>query len=255
MDNRPEDQQFSQDPYTPRPMEVEIRRAVTRPTVTYILMGVTILFYVLQAVSDMLTGYDYPFVLGGKINQFILQGEFWRLITPVLLHGSIFHLAVNMYALYSLGSGLESFFGHKRFLLLYLCGGFAGNVLSFVFTTNPSLGSSTAIFALLAAEGIFVITNKKFFGSNYQRMIINIAGIAVFNLVIGFTTARIDNWGHLGGLLGGAIFAYLAGPRWEARNMLNHVEIFDGQDESRMWLGTAIVLVIFSLVTAYKFMG
>lgn len=255
MDLQPEDHQNQQESFTPRPVEVQLRRAVNRPTVTYIIMGITILFYVLQAVSDLLTGYDYPFVLGGKINQFILQGEFWRLITPVLLHGSIFHLAVNMYALYSLGSGLETFFGHKRFLLLYLCGGFAGNVLSFVFTTNPSLGSSTAIFGLLAAEGIFVVTNRKFFGSNYQRMIINIVGIAAFNLIIGFTTARIDNWGHLGGLLGGVIFAFLAGPRWEATRMLDHVEISDTQEETKSWLATAIVLIVFSLVTAYKFMS
>jgi rhomboid protease GluP len=251
MNQQPADHPSFQD--QPSQPIVDIRRSMVKPYATYAIMGITILVYILQAVSDLLTSYDYPFLLGGKINQFIMAGEFWRLITPVLLHGSIFHLAINMYALYSLGGGLESFYGHKRFVILYLCGAFAGNVLSFFFTVNPSLGSSTAIFGLLAAEGIFVITNRKFFGSNYQRMIINIGGIALVNLMIGLTTDRIDNWGHLGGLLGGGLFAYIAGPRWEVRGFQNSLEIADTQDESKIWLGAASVLVIFSLITAYKF--
>lgn len=253
MDYRQEDNTTF--PEQPAPRKVTIRHSMVKPYATYVIMGITILFYIAQAVSDLLTTYDYPFILGGKINQFIMAGEFWRLITPILLHGSIFHLAINMYALYSLGGGLEAFYGHKRFVVLYLCGGFAGNVLSFFFTTNPSLGSSTAIFGLLAAEGIFVITNRKFFGTNYQRMIINIAGIALVNLMIGLTTARIDNWGHLGGLLGGIIFAYIAGPRWEAKGFSDQLEIVDTQEDSKVWLGAATVLVIFSLVVASKFLA
>ncbi len=251
MDYPPE--QTNMNSEQPAHREVTIRRTMAKPIATYVIMGITILFYIGQAVSDLLTTYDYPFIVGGKINQFIMAGEFWRLITPILLHGSIFHLAINMYALYSLGGGLESFYGHKRFVTLYLCGGFAGNVLSFFFTPNPSLGSSTAIFGLLAAEGIFVITNRTFFGNNYQRMIINIVGIALVNFMIGLTTAQIDNWGHLGGLLGGAIFAYIAGPRWEAKGFSNYLEIVDTQDGSKVWLGAAIILVIFSLVVAFKF--
>ncbi|MRS05375.1 rhomboid family intramembrane serine protease, partial [bacterium] len=76
--------------------------------VTYVILGVTVLMYALQYLSQsLLGGVDLPFVLGGKVNELILRGQIWRLLTPVLLHGGLLHLAFNMYALYSIGRGLE----------------------------------------------------------------------------------------------------------------------------------------------------
>ncbi len=235
------------------PEYLQVKQAVVKPIVTRWIMGITIAFFALQTISGYVTGYDYPFLLGGKINEFILQGEFWRFFSPILLHGSIFHLAINMYALYSLGSALEPHYGHKRFILLYLCGGFAGNILSFVFSVNPSLGSSTAIFGLLGAEGILILLNKKFFGKNFKTLILNTAGIALANLIIGLSTPRIDNWGHLGGLLGGVIFSYIAGPIWQARGFETYVEISDKRKDQKNWIGSVAVLIIFSLLALYRF--
>ena len=132
----------------------------------------------------------------------------------MLLHGSIIHLLFNMYALIILGRGLEFNFGKLRFILLYISAGFAGNVMSFIFSPNPSLGSSTAIFGLLAAEAVFVFQNRKFFGGQARKILINSATIAGVNLVLGLSPG-IDNWGHLGGLLGGIIFTWFGGPLWE----------------------------------------
>jgi rhomboid protease GluP len=109
-------------------------------------------------------GFDVPAALGMKVNELIIHGQIWRLITPVLLHGSILHLGFNMYALYILGPGLERFYGHWRFLTLYLLAGFAGNVMSFIFSPNPSLGASTAIFGLLGAQGVFLYHNRGIYG-------------------------------------------------------------------------------------------
>jgi rhomboid protease GluP len=232
---------------------LQVRQEVVKPIVTRWLMGITVFIFALQTISGYVTGYDFPFIFGGKINELILQGEVWRLLSPILLHGSIFHLAINMYALYSLGSALEPHYGHTRFILLYLCGGFAGNVLSFVFSINPSLGSSTAIFGLLGAEGILILLNKKFFGKNFKTLILNTGGIALANLIIGLSTPRIDNWGHLGGLLGGIVFSYLAGPIWQARGFESYVEISDGQKSQKKWIGLGAVLLVFSLVALYRF--
>jgi len=232
---------------------LQVRQEVVKPIVTRWLMGITVVFFILQTISGYITGYDFPFLLGGKINEFILQGELWRFFTPILLHGSIFHLAINMYALYSLGSALEPHYGHARFILLYLCGGFAGNVLSFVFSQNPSLGSSTAIFGLLGAEAVIILLNRKFFGKNFKTLILNTAGIAAANLIIGLSTPRIDNWGHLGGLLGGLVFSYLAGPIWQAKGYETFVEISDKRKDQRNWIGLVIVLIVFSLVALIRF--
>mgnify|MGYP000866514198 CR=1 FL=1 len=251
------------DPNTPESVELrreapgylQVRQHVVQPIVTRWLLGVTIAIFAIQTISGYLTNYDFPYLLGGKINEFILQGQVWRFFTPILLHGSILHLLINMYALYSLGSAIEPHYGHLRFLLLYLCGGFAGNVFSFVFSANPSLGSSTAIFGLLGAEGILILQNRKFFGKNFKNLILNIGGIALVNLIIGLSTPRIDNWGHLGGLLGGVLFSYLAGPVWQAKGFETHVEVSDRRKNQRNWLGTLAVLLVFSLLAAYRFIA
>lgn len=96
------------------------------PYVTYSILGLTILVYLAQMLSDFVLGNDWPALLGMKINEFIIAGQLWRLFTPALLHGSIMHIGFNMYALVVIGSGLERFFGHGRYLLLYLAGGFCG---------------------------------------------------------------------------------------------------------------------------------
>ena len=89
------------------------------PYVTYIIIGVTVVFYILQLVSVWVFGYAIPGIgmdwleyFGARINEAILAGELWRFFTPALLHGSLPHIAFNMYALLSFGAGLERHFGH-----------------------------------------------------------------------------------------------------------------------------------------------
>jgi rhomboid protease GluP len=187
-----------------------IRTPKTVPYVTYTIAAITILVYAFQAGSQAF-GQDMPALWGMKINEAIVAGQFWRLITPVFLHGSILHLGFNMYALFIFGPGLERYYGHGRYIALYFLSGFAGNVASFLFSTAPSLGSSTAIFGLLGAEGVFLYRNRELFGSSAQRALVNLIVIAVINLVIGMQPG-IDNWGHIGGLVGGVMFAWFGGP-------------------------------------------
>jgi rhomboid protease GluP len=91
-----------------------------KPIITFALIGFTSVVFLIQFLIQTITGDDLLFFYGGKINELILIGQVWRLITPVLLHGSILHLGMNMYGLYILGRGLEMYYGHGRFLLLYL---------------------------------------------------------------------------------------------------------------------------------------
>lgn len=177
----------------------------------FYIIGLTILVYILQRISDLVFRVDLPVYYGAKINQFIEQWQLWRLITPVLLHGSIIHIGFNMYALYSLGPGLERKYGVWPFIALYLIGGVWGNTLSFLLSPNPSLGASTAIFGLIAAQGVYIYKNRYFLGSAAQPLLMNILMVIVVNLMLGLSPG-IDNWGHVGGLLGGLFFAWFAGP-------------------------------------------
>ena len=236
------------------PPRVSVKMPSVNPTVTYVLIGITVLGYLLQGGSEMLWGYDLPAFLGMKINEFILAGQLWRLITPLLLHGSLMHIGFNMYALYAIGAGMESRMGHARFILLYLVSGFAGNVFSFFFTDANSLGASTAIFGLLAAEGVFLYLNKELFGQRAQRALSNLVMVAAVNLFIGMSPG-IDNWGHIGGLLGGLIFAAMGGPRWEIEGIYPLMQIVDRRDMSNAITAALVVFGIFGAVAILKFVG
>lgn len=238
-------------PIPPQPQSVMVKMPDTKPMVTYVIMGITILVYLLQMGSTYFFGDDVPVLFGIKANELIMEGQYWRLISPVLLHGSILHLLVNMYALNSFGPNLEKSWGHWRFLVLYLIGALGGNVASFVFSTNYSLGSSTAIFGLLGAEGVFLYQNKKLFGSHAQRALTNIISVALLNLFIGFSmSSRIDNWGHMGGLLGGFLFSWFAGPILHVEGIFPTLKLVDGRESGVIWRAGIVTSLIFIGLTA-----
>jgi rhomboid protease GluP len=235
---------------TPRPPQtVQVAVPVVKPYLTYGLLGITVFIYLLQLAGQYLLGSDIVTNLGVKVNDLIRQGEVWRLITPVFLHGSILHIGFNMYALFIYGRGLEARFGHWRFLLLYFLSAFAGNVLSFLLTPNPSLGASTAIFGLIAAEGAFLLQNRKLLSGRINRSLMGLLYIAAINLFIGFTTTGVDNFGHIGGLLGGLIFTWFGGPRWKMDGIYPSLRLVDEREGHGMLAGTAAVLLFFIPLT------
>jgi len=231
----------------PDPAQQTVRVALPRttPYVTYTIIGITVVIYLLQLATRALAGVDIPAVLFIKSNELIRSGQLWRLLTPMLLHGSITHIGFNMYALLSFGAGLESYFGHGRFLLLYLLGAFAGNVASFLFTDANSVGASTAIFGLLGAEAVFLIQNRKVFPGRFQSAIGNIIFIAAINLFIIGSLPGIDNWGHIGGLLGGLMFTSFAGPRWEVEGNYPTFHLVDKRSVQAIMVGAATVVLVF----------
>lgn len=229
------------------------------PLVTYILLGVTVFVYLLQALSTWWLGYSplgmgWLELLGARINSAILAGEFWRLLTPLLLHGSLLHIAFNMYALVIFGTLLEPIFGHGRFLALYLLGGFAGNVLSFLLSSGYSIGASTAIFGLAAAEGVFFFRNRALLGQGARQALGNVVVIILINLLLGLSPG-IDNWGHLGGLIGGLLFAWFAAPRYRVvlAAQGSFATVVDQTGAWHVRLGAAFVLVFFTLLLLVKF--
>lgn len=243
---------------------VRVAMPSTRPTVTYSIMGITIGFYLLQLVSGASPyGMDWVTYYGAKINELIRAGQLWRFITPVLLHASILHILFNMYALYVIGIGLERHFGHWRYFLLYMLGGFTGNVLSFLLSSGYSIGASTAIFGLIGAEGVFLYQNRQLYGRRFGSAIGNVIVIVVINLVIDFVPGSgIDYWGHIGGLVGGLIFTWFAGPRWEVepvyssssdllQGTMTTARLIDQREPQEVITGTAIVLLIFGALAMY----
>lgn len=147
---------------------------------------------------------------GAKDNLRIALGEYWRLITPIVLHGGVIHFAFNNWALYALGYQIEHILGKKWFLILYLVSGLSGNIASTIFSLNPSVGASSSLFGLLGVgfylERVVGKRSKELFGGKSGASIY--ASMLMINLVIGFMIPRIDNAAHIGGLVSGVIVAF-----------------------------------------------
>jgi len=224
-----------------------------RPVVTYSLIVITVLVFLAQMGTKMFVGTDIPLAYGIKYNPLINEGQYWRLIAPVLLHGDILHIGFNMYALYILGRGLEPFYGHLRFFLLYLAGGFTGATASYLLTAAPSLGASTATFGLLAAYGVLGYHNKKVFGQHSTKVVQNVVQVALINLALGLTPG-IDNWGHLGGAAGGFLISWFGGPALEFKIKGIELRIEDRRPFFQFLAPFVIVFGLFA-VLAMQFNG
>src|SRR6266540_244553 len=232
---------------TPAPQQVRVRMPQSAPYVTYTIIGITVLAYFLQA-----TPYGNTFVEAFiKSNDQIRAGELWRLLTPALLHANLMHIGFNMYALLSFGTGLERHFGHGRFLLLYVLGAFAGNVMSFLMTNVDSLGASTAIFALVGAEAMFLVKNRKLFAGQFRSAIGNIIFIVVINLVVIGSLANVDNWGHIGGLVGGLMFGWFASPIFQVEGISPILHLVDRRPMREIITGAALVLLVFGALAMW----
>ena len=139
----------------------------------------------------------------------IRAGQYYRLITGMFLHGSIIHLFLNCYSLYIVGSQIESFFGKIKYLIIYLFSGLTGSLLSITLSgSTASIGASGAIFGLMGALLYFGFYYRVYLGNAVKTQIIP---IIILNLFIGFTIPGIDNWGHIGGLIGGVLSSMALG--------------------------------------------
>ena len=176
------------------------------PIVTTILIAVNVLIFLFGIFFGARDFLINTFAVYGP---FIREGDFYRLITGIFLHADILHLGFNMYSLYVIGSQIESFFGKTKFILIYLFSGLMGSLLSILLNGNvPSIGASGAIFGLLGAMLYFGYYYRVYLGNTLTSQIVP---IILVNLLIGFTTSGIDNFGHIGGLIGGFLITMAFG--------------------------------------------
>lgn len=184
------------------------------PRLTFVFIGVNVFIFIIQYISQTFLGGDIVSALGAKVNAAIVGGEYWRLVTPIFIHVNLLHLFVNGYSIYVIGPQIETPFGYLRFLLIYLLSGIAGVVLSFALSPYASVGASGAIFGLVGALAVYLYRHRKGFGEFGRQRLMNLIGIIALNLFLGVVSARIDNWGHVGGLIGGAILGWFVGPEF-----------------------------------------
>jgi membrane associated rhomboid family serine protease len=178
------------------------------PVVTYTLLGLNTL---LLFAAALLTGSGFGLLdpsatalcrLGALNAAAIAEsGQWWRLLTVMVLHGGLLHWAFNSWALWAFGPTLESLLGRARFVALYVGTGLVGAGASFAFNqTTLGVGASGAIFGLLGALVAYFFRRRRVGGSAPLQSLLL---VLLLNLFIASRNPSIDNLAHIGGFLAG----------------------------------------------------
>ncbi|MBN1874159.1 MAG: rhomboid family intramembrane serine protease [Anaerolineae bacterium] len=200
---------------------VSYRLPSSRVVVTYVIIGLNIVIFLLTLLAQNLM-----YGLGGLVPAWVVTDkEWWRLLTTGFLHGDVIHIFSNLYALYALGRQVERLFGPGRFTLIYLVGLLGASILVTLLGRLDSLtvGASGAVMGVLGALFIYYRQYREQLsgGRWYAQELLKTAGL---NLIIGFLPG-ISMWGHLGGFLAGAMVGWALSPHyhWEETPIL-HLE-------------------------------
>ena len=178
--------------------------------VTKVLIGINVALFLVEllfgAVGAMGGGSTKVLVdMGALVPAYVaVKHDYWRLFTAMWLHGSLLHVAFNMYALYIGGSYLEMIAGKGKYLAIYLIAGVAGNVAVYLLAApiSVTIGASTAIFGIFGALFTYSLHNRD---SAVGRALSSMGTVILINLVITFVVPGISWQGHVGGLIGGVL--------------------------------------------------
>lgn len=174
------------------------------------IIGINIIVFALMEIFGDTDDTTFMLKCGAAYTPWILDGQWYRLFTSMFLHFGVSHLLNNMVLLLFLGDMLEEAAGKWRYLLIYLGGGLAGNIVSLLMDYRTgemvvSAGASGAVFAVIG--GIFVILIKQR-GKVENLTLPRLVFVIFLSIYHGFQSTGIDNAAHIGGLLGGIILAF-----------------------------------------------
>jgi len=178
--------------------------------VTYGLIGLNLLFY---AVAILHTGSVIDMPAKGLVDlgaiygpQIVLEGEWWRLLTAMFLHGGMTHLLMNMFSLYIIGRPMELYFSPKSYLSLYFLTGIVGGLVSIiVHPVTVAIGASGAIFGVFGGLSGYFFAYRRELGEHAQEFMKDFVLIIGINLILGFSIPNVDVSAHAGGLVSGLI--------------------------------------------------
>ncbi len=224
--------------------EVEAKKAEDiftkkRPIITYALIIINVLVFIAMYIFGKGSEDNLTLVLfGANYPALVRAGDYYRLITSAFLHSGLLHLIFNNYALYVIGSQLESFLGRVKFLIIYLVSAICGSLMSMLFSNGISVGASGAIFGLLGSLLYFGYNYRVYLGTVLKSQIIP---LIILNLIIGFVTPGIDNAAHIGGLLGGLGMTMALGIKYKTSTF----EKVNGKIIMAIYVGFLIFMAFF----------
>lgn len=187
------------------------------PPMTLTLIAVLVAVFGWQLASKAFASEAALVDAGALVRNRVLEGEYWRMLSATLLHGSFNHLLGNCLALYILGMAGEHALGAWRLLVIYVASGLAGSLASVLTGPGPSVGASGAICGLMGAVVLILYRYRRVYHVRDKEIALVLAGWASYTILVGAIDPRIDNWAHFGGLIGGAVMALGIRPRLAGR--------------------------------------
>ncbi len=188
------------------------------PVATLTIVALCVIVFVLQTLAGGSKNTDILLNFGASYKPSFQQGQYWRAVMPLFLHIGFWHLGVNMFTLLIIGPVLERMYGYGRYAVIYLGAGICGSLLSMFHGHVLAAGASGAIFGAAGAIVVGGWTHRDALPHELARVFrrgrftLILAIFIVIQLAAGHLVSNIDNWGHLGGLIGGALLAFLIPP-------------------------------------------
>ena len=241
---------FEQPPQSPpSPPPGFIRIPLTQPLITYILLGIIVVVWILMELAGGSTQTQVLIRFGANSGRHILlQGETWRLFTSMFLHIGLAHLAFNAYALFIFGLEMERIYGPTRFAAIYILSGLFGSLASFA-SRGPlvvSAGASGAIFGIIGMSLAYFLLHRESFGNFGRQRVTSTLVIIGINLIFGFTVPGIDNLAHIGGLIAGFALGYAMAPRYQmVSEYAINPHLVDTNTLAKRWWIPALSAVLF----------
>jgi rhomboid protease GluP len=208
----------------------QLEALAPRTWVTYGLIASNVLVWawmVLHGVDALHPSAEVLWHWGGNAASEVQRGQWWRLLTATFLHGGAWHLGMNMLGLWCIGQTTERIYGHAVFLLLYLGSALLGSALSLHFAAQHtvSTGASGAVFGVAGALLVAVLEHRQKLPTLFgKRMLRGMGFFLLYSLAQGLVQARVDNAAHVGGLLAGALMAWVLPERFDMPRFVAQVK-------------------------------
>ncbi len=229
--------------------EVGVRAQPVTPLYSLILIAclvaVSLAQFAIDGANSIVSGGILCVLLAGFVKPAFALGEYWRILTGAALHGGAVHLLLNCYALFVLGKLIETLSNRAHLAIVFLLAAFGGGILSLIFVPEGiSVGASGGILGFLGYLAAYGFIRRKLLSNAFlKNMLFNIGFIALYGV---FLNQTIDNFGHLGGLIVGAVYGFVQIPKDLHEDP---TEVGDAaQVVGLIALGTFIVVCIFSIL-------
>jgi membrane associated rhomboid family serine protease len=188
------------------------------PGLTITLLIVNIAIFMIMWWSGGASNSLNLIMFGALIGPTFRAGDYFTLLTSAFLHLNFLHLALNMYALWTMGPLLENLLGTFRFALVYFVSAITGSLLSLCFVKAASAGASGAIFGVAGAMLVLGYRYQRFLRPQLMSVLgPGLVPFFLYNLVFGLVSSEINLAAHIGGAIGGAAYAFIFRPHQDGK--------------------------------------